>query len=39
MLSLEAFRFQMNRGNSGDPIDLILVDKYPVCYQIIENKK
>ena len=32
-------QFQMNRDNSGNSIDLILVDKYPVCYQIMEKKK
>ena len=39
MQSLEAFLFQMNRDNSGNSIDLILVDKCPVCYQIMEKKK
>ena len=29
----------MNRDNSGNSIDLILVDKCPVCYQIMEKKK
>ena len=36
--SLEAFLFQMNRDNSGNSIDLILVGKCPVCYQITEKK-
>ena len=36
---LEAFLFQMNRDNSGNSINLILVDKYPLSYQIIETKK
>ena len=39
MRSLEAFLFQMNRDNSGNSIDLILVDKCPFCYQIMEKKK
>ena len=37
--SLEAFLFHMNRDNSGNSIDLILIDKCPVCYQIMEKKK
>ena len=37
--SLEPFLFQMNRDNGGNSIDLILVDKCPVCYQIMEKKK
>ena len=37
--SLEDFLFQMNRDYSGNSIDLILVDKCPVCYQIMEKKK
>ena len=28
--SLKAFLFQMNRDNSGNSIDLILVDKCPL---------
>ena len=37
--SLEAFLFQMNRDNSGNSIELIMVEKCPVCYQIMEKKK
>ena len=36
---MEAFLFQMNRDNSGMSIDLILVDKCPGCYQIVEKKR
>ena len=37
--SLEVFLFQINRDNSGNSVDLILVDKCSVCYQIMEKKK
>ena len=31
--------FQMNRDDSGNSIDFILVGKCPVCYQVKEKKK
>ena len=37
--SLEAFLFQMNRDNSGNSINLILVDKYPLSVIRLQKRR